>query len=415
MSLAHTVLGAIADHYLESGDYNGLPLAHLDELGDLDDVLDAVRELVRSRQISIRAAVASGNPFIKRHPDWPVEKQLDLLQKDEPSMICLYPGREILQARPEIASYNKKPYEQRMALGDPQLTPVFFELEVLDRYRRDARYIYGFGDYTGHFLISDAASQDESMAERHKVSLQTFGIARRPNGLRAVAVFLRYLAALSPDHQALWRGFELDEDCQLAPPYVYETEGIWREEHERDGSVFQAFLEEQELINEIGRTMGRPSFFRKTWLHDRPRTFSPFMYPTQASYSEFIHLLDKMLSDNVDPDWFGDDVPRTTANGERLGTLALLEAWLSRPAIQWRSGRGTALVAPWRAVRQLRQKPAHTVEEDRYDANLYAMQNDLMERAYLSMNALRVILSSHPNAQAVEVPDWIACGRVRHY
>jgi hypothetical protein len=302
-----------------------------------------------------------------------------------------------------------KPYSMRLSAGESQLQPVFFRLEVLEPYRRDPRYNLVFGGYSGHFFCS------EGMPEREEASLQTFGIARRPNRLRAVVVWLWYLSELSSWQQSYWYGFELDEECKILGAYWQQSvEGAFP----TDGSTYKAVLEEQRMINEICRSIGRPELFRQQWdTRTRPPEFSVFMTPTRASFSRFVALLDKMLGDNLNGKFFGDDVPRTDSQGKDLRPLRRLEAWLSLPlGPEFPKLEDISVVIdPLMEVRDLRNPEAHAIRDDAYDPAYYEQQEKLMERIYSSLRTLRILLSKHPYAEPVAVPDWIENWRISHY
>lgn len=101
------------------------------------------------------------------------------------------------------------------------------------------------------------------------------------------------------------------------------------------------------------------------------------------------------------------DVRRATAAG------ALGSDWLRT---WFRTKAETAVpnvIDGLRAVRRLRQRPAHAIEGDRYDKSYWARQDELMQRAYLSMRTLRLILANYPGAEGIEVPAWMREGRIR--
>lgn len=189
---------------------------------------------------------------------------------------------------------------------------------------------------------------------------------------RAVAVFLRYLSDLSPEHQQIWKARELAGDFTLHPDYYRNSIlGDWGER----GSIFTALLVEQHVINLMAKAMGRSPLFRKDfgeYAENKPRQFTFMVRPTSEELNAFILLLDKMLSDNIDKAFFGDDVTAETeterADGKVVvspkGTLTMLDEWLRQKLRlpDWEPWE-TALVS-LREVRKLRQKPAHAVDEN---------------------------------------------------
>ena len=125
----------------------------------------------------------------------------------------------------------------------------------------------------------------ENMAERDKTMLESFGFSYDAGDNRAVAVFLRYLVRLSPEHQQIWEAKELETEHVLHPDYYRKAIlGDWRE-HE---SIFRAFLDELHLICQLTQGMGRPPLFRKDFGKDRdskPREFGVLIRPTLKEFT----------------------------------------------------------------------------------------------------------------------------------
>ncbi|MBV9310171.1 MAG: hypothetical protein JOZ73_05035 [Solirubrobacterales bacterium] len=57
------------------------------------------------------------------------------------------------------------------------------------------------------------------MSESDQVLLESFGYGYDESLHRAVCVFLRYLARLTPEHQQIWTASELGEGYKLHPAY----------------------------------------------------------------------------------------------------------------------------------------------------------------------------------------------------
>jgi hypothetical protein len=131
--------------------------------------------------------------------------------------------------------------------------------------------------------------------------------------------------------------------------------------------------------------------------------------------------LDKLLSQNIRVEFFEGEVALTESIRRRTGeirvidrgTIALLEDWLRT---WFRTSDETAIsnvIDGLRETRRLRQRPAHSIQEDHYDRGYWARQDELMQHAYLSMRTMRLILANYPGAGIVEVPDWVREGRIR--
>lgn len=247
--------------------------------------------------------------------------------------------------------------------------------------------------------------------------LETFGFAYDPDLNRAVAAYLRYLHRLSPEHQRIWHAKLLAGDYKLHPDYWRTTHGHWPE----GVSIFAAFLEEMRHINEMARLIGRPRLFRQEYYDEgRPREFAFLIRPTLKEFNSFVHLLDKMVSDNITVDFFGHDVPleeeRERGDGRievaKRGSLALLEEWLARTVRLDEPRAADELIATFKKIRAMRQRPAHAVQEDVFDQEYFKRQRRLIIEAYSAMRTLRLILALHPAAREYAVPDWLESGKI---
>jgi hypothetical protein len=257
------------------------------------------------------------------------------------------------------------------------------------------------------------------MAERDKVLLETFGFSYNENLDRAVAVFLRYLSRLSPEQQQVWNFEQLGPGFRLHPGYYRKAiVGQWGERV----PIHDAFLAEMVLINEMACVMDRPPLFRRTYKEDRPAKLSLLIRPTRFEYSDYVHLLDKLLSENINPDFFQRDIEReeetTRENGRievtKKGTLRLFEEWIRQ---QYTSAEPDVLKRMFdtlRRVRQERQKPAHAVEDDAFNQEYIRRQRELIGAVFDAVRTLRMILESHPavKASSIVVPEYLRLGKV---
>jgi hypothetical protein len=199
------ILKAVIEFFLHSGDFNGILASRLAEQLGLShsNLILIVERLLRSEEITIAFDRYQGNPHILRFPPPAVQRQLELLKSESLSEFCIYPSERILADRHDLASFADRPFTRRLALGEAQLTPVFFELSVLERYYRDPRYYFRYEDMGGRISIRDEASRSSDVHDRDKILLNTFGIAYDDHHNRVVVVYLRYLADLSPEHQQI--------------------------------------------------------------------------------------------------------------------------------------------------------------------------------------------------------------------
>jgi hypothetical protein len=260
------------------------------------------------------------------------------------------------------------------------------------------------------------------MAERDQVLLQSFGFSFDANLNRAVAVFLRYLADLSPEHQQIWKTKELSEPHHLHPDYFrYSILGDWGERF----PIFVAFPTEIHLLNRMAKAMGRPNLFRQDfgeYGENKPLRFTFLVRPTLEEFNQFVLLLDQMISDNLNKDFFRNDVAlemeKQRADGKIVvqakGTLTILNDWLRKyfRTPEWKLWEESLKCL--REIRKLRQKPAHAVNENVFDQKYIKDQRELMIRAYSALRVLRSIFAKHPHVKAarIEIPSWLEKGLI---
>lgn len=411
-----TLLSAVTTYYLDSGDFNGMSLAGLVAEHDAEwgQIQEALVSLIDEELIGIVYPQDDINPHILRVGFAPKEKQIARLEAaDEPHHSCIYPRPTHLKAVVDAARYAGKPYKLCLALGEPQLAFRSFDLSTLEYYRNDPRYIYQNNDVDGYISIVDNPGR---MAEHDQVLLETFGFSYDEDFNRAVAVFLRYLARLSPEHQRIWQVKELVGDYALHPDYYDQSlYGNWGQ----GISVFTAFLAELHLINQMAAAMGRGRLFREDFggEGDRPPKFTFLVRPTLEEFNDFALLLDKLLSDNIDKAFFKGEVPeeeeRERKDGKievrQKGTLQILDDWVRKHyrLPDWKPW--DEAIAALRKVRRLRQKPAHAVNENVFDQKYFKEQRELIAEAQSAVNVVRHLLAKHPLVKkaGIEIPDWL--------
>lgn len=414
------VLGALTRFYLESGDFNGMSAEALSHACDVEwrELYDILRELIEHDLIGVLTAEVELNTRILRRGFPPKEVQIANLHTDDLYHTCIYPRPAHLEKVTDRARYAGEPYKLCLALGEPQLVHRSFDLSVLEFYRNDPRYVYETNDIEGRISLQNT----EELAESDQVLLQTFGFSYDSSYSRAVAVYLRYLADLSPEHQRIWHAKELVGDYKLHPDYYRHTIlGQWG----GGISVFTAFLKELNLINKMAKAMERPPLFREDFSEEkgkRPSKFGFLVRPTLEEFNAFVHLLDKMLSDNINKKFFRGEVSEETEVERKdgkievrpKGTLQILNEWL-------RAQYRTDDWSPWeeayaylREVRKLRQQPAHVVNENIFDQRYFKEQRQLIIKAYDAVRILRMILMSHPSVQdaGITIPDWLEDGPI---
>jgi hypothetical protein len=88
------VLSTIANFFLDSNDFNGIPLSDLESDTGIsgDDLGKLLTELLRDGKISL---VFDINPHVKRFPDLPAEEQIKRLTTER-NLGCAYPTPAVL-------------------------------------------------------------------------------------------------------------------------------------------------------------------------------------------------------------------------------------------------------------------------------------------------------------------------------
>lgn len=137
--------------------------------------------------------------------------------------------------------------------------------------------------------------------EEDQVFIKTFGLGFDSQQDRLAVVYLRYLKDLTAEHQLYWNNKEVEGNCKVLKEY-YENSilGNWTISY----SIFSAFLGELTCLNNLANKIFGRNLFRKNFENEnRPKEFTFFFLPTLRNYNEFVLLLDKMISDNINKDF----------------------------------------------------------------------------------------------------------------
>ena len=368
------IVGAVTEYYLKSRDFNGFPVRLV--AGADGDRHSLLTGLIERRVVSVNVGDRHPNPHIQAFAPEPPEKQIRSLAAASIDHACLYPTKEHLAGVVDATSYAGQPYTLELALGEPQIVCRFFELKVLEHYRNDPRYSYRTNDVQGSLSIRGEFYETGKVKESDQILMQQFGFGYDEDvTTRVVAALLWDLSGLSDEHQQIWKANELSGRYLPHPDFWRAVLGHWPERI----SIFEAFIEELRQINQMSRLMGRAPLFRKDFSGvDKPREFGFLIRPTLAEFNAFVQLLDKLLSDNIDPAFFGGDVLMETleprADGALVvkpkGTISALSEWLDQkwqtpdPAPQVR------MLKAFRTVRKLRSKPAHAIKKRQLSESL---------------------------------------------
>jgi hypothetical protein len=190
--------------------------------------------------------------------------------------------------------------------------------------------------------------------------------------------------------------------------------------------IFDAFRQELRHINHICTLIGWRHLFKHDYVDEELRDFCFLLRPTSKEFNGFVHLLDKMISDNIDSKFFVGKVELECETIRKMdgkvivtkkGTLSLLNDWLLS-AGSWNKENAEIvkdIVTPLREVRTIRGRPAHAIDENVFDQLYLKKQRELMVRVYDSIQSLRQIFNDHPKARNYKIEDILLEGRIRTF
>ncbi|MDB5161073.1 MAG: family ATPase [Candidatus Saccharibacteria bacterium] len=419
MMTKQELLQKITDYYLSSGDFNGLPVRTVEI--SIDDLKEILVELIEDGDISIRLGEGMDNPYVKRLKSPSKEKQIKSLQEiDDTTHVVAYPEGDKLKKAVISQKYRGKPYKLAVAKGVPVLECAYFKLEVLEKFRNDPRYHYRINDIVGAIYSLD----DKGMGKKDELYLQSVGFGYDKDMNRVVCTFYTDLMNLDKDLQQYWKYHELKGDYKPHPDYVWsQVYGQWPEK----ASLPEAFTAELKAINDITiDAYGKKLFKADYWDEKRPKELGFLIRPTAKEFDAFMHILDKLISENIDKKFFkglvDPNIEEVRKDGKIIvrqkGSLLILEEHIH----EWftpREGNDSKLIdkmfETFRDIRKLRTQPAHTIRTDEFDMKYFKEQRELLIRAYQAIRFLRLILQNHPKADKSKIPDWLYKGDIWTY
>lgn len=398
MSLEEAISDILANYWLKENPYCGMSSTGIyerlpEEFRDKVKVQDVRRKLVEMRK---------DDKVSTRH-----------IYDD----VWAYPKRKLLELYDFSTDEEVGIYTKQLRLGGSQVEHRFFRRQVLDRYKQDPRYEFRELSFGGAIFIKDEFYLDKSVPEADKISIQRFGTSYTPNGEQVVAVILSDLGNLSLEHQRYWSSFEVKEKCLLDSDYVKTN---FEAQFSDRISIFSAFAQEIEEINKICNLIDEPPLFKETFIDNPPREFNWLTKPTRREYNSFVHVLDKIISENINKGFFKGKINlKEEISLEKgkvrivdKGSITLFEEYLEK---YWRFSdpeRKNEMIRTFKTIRRMRQKPAHQTINDQYNAIYFEHQHRLIYHAYKAIRTLRLILMNHPKAKSYIPPKWLQEGRI---
>jgi hypothetical protein len=439
--LRQQALDLIYKFFVNSNDFNGIPLRDISEKLSIEyeDSIDLIKQLITDGSVFLQS---STNPhIIGRLNNIPIETQIKIIDdakstevKHEPIgnivisveqtefPICLYPSPSYLTQNRSFDEFSGAKFTTLLANAEPQLSFRFFETDVLEKYSNDPRFNFKFTDFYGDIYCAYDEDGNPLLREEDQVFLKSFGLGFDKDDNRLICVLLRDLSDLSPEHQTHWSSKEIPvKECKVLKEYAENViEGCWITTR----SIFSAFIGEINAIYALTKNIYNKPLFKKEYSGENwPQNFTFFFSPTAKNYYDFVNLLDKYLSENLEKNFFTDTIEpfelKDIGDGlvERInkGSLKLLEEWLNKSIKFQDDNAVSALMKPLKKVRKERQKPAHAIITNTYDVKFIDKQKSLIEECYHTLYNLRKLFQSHPKCKGIEIPDWLDAGNIKVY
>lgn len=401
------LLNKITNHYLTSGDFNGISNNGLEDASPQD-----LEELILEGKIFVLSQKDDMNIFIHRFHKIPSkENQIDALYNEK--LFTLYPTKEHLET---VNIVEEKPFTKMLAQGEEQLKILYFNVDILQMYYDNPLYrISDFG-YRGYINVVNPDAD-----ELHSEYIKDFGVAyptANPiDSDRAIGVFLRDLSKLNYEAQCKWRGCLLRDQSAFNINKGFVDNLIcckWV----TDVWVFNVLLEELKFINELCKNIGLPTLFSKEYNlnEDELIGYRILLIPSKKNYYEFVTALEKLVVNNINYSFFEFDqlhyirpIKRKKEDGSLKGSIVLLEEWMNMnyfsSNLKGQQAFKEYIMSTLRKIRKIRQTPAHEMYSNQHDKSLYREQNELISATYDSIRQLRFIFQNHPANKNVVIPE----------
>lgn len=295
---------------------------------------------------------------------------------------------------------------------------VYFDIQVLERYFEDPKYLVFYHDYRGSIVIDDQYVEPDFEKLEY---LKDFGLAYKKDDRydRAIVVFAADLIKLPCKMQSHFHSYYLENQDEYYPNEGFVKNLIYGEWVDTI-SIYQALTMELHYINEMCTAIGIPKMFKKEYPTDarlqneRPSNFHTILVPTQKRYYDFIITLEKMITGNINIKTFLSDVPtiikveRKNEQGIAKGSVTLLVEWFKTNVRL--ADIDNAIEKPLKELVKIRQTPAHEIFENKFDKSIWKQQNEFMIKIYTAVRNIRLLLANHPKTKGIKIPDYLFDG-----
>lgn len=402
LSVKDNIFSQVYNHFVESNDYNGLPLSDIITDCTKEELLFTLQELIQERKIDI--VIGTLNNHIKFFDVANVEKQVELLSTLSINDCCIYPTEEILHDNRDVSAYVYKPFSKLMALGKPQLKCCFFAIEILHQYVSDPRFDFSFSDYSGSIYSND------NVDDADKIHIKSFGVGRNGNDY-VVAVFLRELGMCSESVQQLWFSKMVKDysNCKVIESFLKNhLKCCW----DFPRTIYSVITEEVENIYTLTKNIWGTPLFKQIYgkASEKLRGFDMLLLPTKKSLDNFYRQLEIITVENLNEEFFkikefALQIVELESKGDytirrEKRSLQLLKDWLTKVKLDLISEIHGAL----NRLRTLRSIGAHNLIKDEYSKELYNIQFNETKAIADALYLLRKIIQSHPKAHEVTIP-----------
>ena len=420
------VISEVTSYYLSSRDFNGTHIKQLKANTGLKITSSTAKQLISSGLIEFHFGLwGHPNPFIKDMDLGDKESQLkqldEVIKNHDLSDSVLYPTKAHLRTVVDDTKHTGKPYTLELALGEPQLDVRHFQPGIMIQYRDDPRYYYQFEGNCGTVFVKD---ENAEVHEDDEIFLKSFGTGfhkeYESNYKTSIMCFVYDLSTLSSVQQQQWKLKEL-------PRSEYKIDHAFAQSQifggfDFDATLYEAFIAELRIINQMSKAINGKAMFKNGYeKYERaPRNFHRLLIPTRKEYQSFVETLDKLMSDNLDPSFFGQYMPITESVTKEDGavaiqpipTIRLLENFLKNEMRFTDTKPIDEMAKSFRKVRRMRSKSAHNNLPDEFDYKFNNEQQKIIFQAYSAIRLVRLALTNYPQAKKVNVPEWLYRGNI---
>lgn len=290
------------------------------------------------------------------------------------------------------------------------IKPVFFKLEVLEKYFQNPNYAVFFSGHSGWI---------DNNVDNHYLNLFSFGYSYEDYNERVIATFQYELSQMPDDMQHHWRSHQLSNTANYYLHDLFIEENINAQFIDKI-PIYTALLMEISCINKLCDKIGIPNMFNNEYPYDdigkRPDDYHVILLPTYKNYHSFVNVLEKIVVTNLNYDCFQmpaekiKKIERKNEKDELKGSLQMLIEWLSVNIHNTNCDICKVIKKPLQILRNERQIPAHKIISNKYEFLVWDMQEKLLTDVYEAIRSIRILLINHPKCKDIKIPDEIFYG-----